>query len=104
MARRYRAERIDVVTEGRGAPAEFRWRGRRYVVQGVLVSWVEAMPWWRGSFLAAGASGQSCVWRVEAAGRAGGAQAPGVYELRRDPPRGSPDRGDALWFLVRVLD
>ncbi len=110
MAHRYRTESIEVVevaevaAEGRGAPAEFRWRGRRYVVQGVLVSWVEAMPWWRGAFLAAGASGQAHVWRVEATGRAGGVRVPGVYELRREPSRGGSDRSDGHWSLVRVLD
>jgi hypothetical protein len=107
---RYRTEPVEVVevaevaAEGRGAPAEFRWRGRRYVVHDVLASWVEAVPWWRGVLLATGASGQSYVWRVEAAGRADGAQVPGVYELRRDPPRGGSDRGDGHWSLVRVLD
>jgi len=73
-------------------------------VQDVLASWVEAMPWWRGVLPSTGASGQSHVWRVEAAGCADGAQTPGVYELRRDPPRGSSDSGDGSWFLVRVLD
>lgn len=104
MAHRYRAEPVEVRVAGRGAPVEFRWRGRRYVVQDVLASWVEAMPWWRGVLPSTGVSGQSYVWRVEAAGRADGAQVPGVYELRRDPPRGSSDSGDDHWFLVRILD
>lgn len=104
MARRYRAEPIEVRVESRveaEVPVEFRWRGRRYAVQGVIAQWVEAMPWWRGVSPAAGASGQCQLWRVEAAGRVGSV---GVYELRRDPPSGQPGRDLGVWHLVRVLD
>ena len=112
VARRYGAEPIAVRVEVRvdvwvdvgvevEVPVEFRWRGRRYAVQGVIAQWVEAMPWWRGVPLHAAASGQCQVWRVEAVGRAGSA---GVYELRRDPPCGQSGRDLGTWHLVRVLD
>lgn len=114
MARRYGAEpvevRVEVRVEARAGvesrlefevPVEFRWRGRRYVVQGVIAQWVEAMPWWRGFPQHTGASGQCQVWRVEAAGRTGSA---GVYELRRDPPCGQSGGDLGAWHLVRVLD
>ena len=29
-------------------PEQFLWRGRLYVVQGVLACWVETTAWWRG--------------------------------------------------------
>lgn len=32
---------------GPGAPAQFLWRGRLYVVREVLGHWVEVRPWWR---------------------------------------------------------
>lgn len=28
-------------------PTAFSWRGHRYVVQSVLMHWVEAGPWWQ---------------------------------------------------------
>ncbi|MGN6246633.1 MAG: DUF6504 family protein [Motilibacteraceae bacterium] len=30
-----------------GAPAQFVWRGRLYLVREVLGHWVEVRPWWR---------------------------------------------------------
>jgi hypothetical protein len=29
-------------------PEQFLWRGRLYVVRGVLAQWVETTAWWRG--------------------------------------------------------
>jgi len=96
----YRFTRVEVIANADGAPVDFRWRGRRYVVRSVITTWVEAEPWWRESLLAAGASGQREIWRVEAAERAGST---GVYELRRDfRPQSSPDV--SAWHLVRILD
>ncbi len=101
MAHRYRVEGIEVLVGTDGAPAGFRWRGRRYVVTGVIASWVEAVPWWRGDLLPAAAGGQQVVWRVEAAGRAGST---GVYEVSRGPRREDSGSGSDAWWLVRVLD
>ena len=106
MSRRYRSESIEVVTDMRGEPAEFRWRGRRYAVHAIVATWVEAVPWWAGSLRPDGgaggvrsrdgASGQRRVWRVEAAPRTG---ATGVYDLYRVP------RGQRWhWGLDRVID
>ncbi|MCX6433841.1 MAG: DUF6504 family protein [Actinobacteria bacterium] len=44
MSRRYRSEPVEVVMDERGEPAVFRWRGRRYAVQVIVTSWVEAAP------------------------------------------------------------
>jgi len=71
------------------APAEFRWRGRRYLICEVLGHWVEALPWWshrRGT-------GRITVWRVEAQSRTG---VPGVYDLCA--------LSEQDWRLLRVLD
>lgn len=99
MAHRYRVEAIEVLVGTDGAPAGFRWRGRRYAVVGVIATWVEAVPWWRRDSLRAAAGGQQVVWRVEAAGRAGST---GVYEVSRGPRREAS--GSDSWWLVRVLD
>ncbi len=89
-------------------PEAFIWRGRLYVVRGVLAQWRERRPWWHdaleadeaqvrpGETLVAAASEQH-VWRVEAS--PGWSVAPGVYDLAHDE---SP-RGDR-WSLVRVAD
>jgi hypothetical protein len=105
MSRRYRSEPIEVVTDTDGEPAQFRWRGRRYVVGAIVTSWVEALPWWAGDSRSAdipvgdtraeGASGQRHVWRVEAAARTG---TTGVYDLYR------VTQGRQHWGLARVID
>lgn len=96
------------------APQAFLWRGRLYVVRAVLLSWIEAVPWWRGESTAALLSGAdsdgeavtgtltalpgSCereMWRVEAS--RGRAFATGVFELAFDATTGS-------WSLARALD
>ena len=107
MARRYRSESIEVVTNrdaaGQDVPAVFRWRGRRYVVRVVIASWVEAVPWWPGE--SGARAGGQCpaprqAWRVEAAplssARTGST---GVYDLYRD----GGDRARS-WVLERVFD
>lgn len=81
-------------------PTEFLWRGRLYVVRGVLAHWVETGAWWQ----AAATSGSTAlvldgaereVWRVEAsAGRVHGC---GVYDLSFDWAAGG-------WTLLRTLD
>jgi hypothetical protein len=47
MTRRY-DEPVDV-RRGDEAPSEFLWRGRLYVVRGVLSHWVETGAWWRAA-------------------------------------------------------
>ncbi|GAA2746577.1 hypothetical protein GCM10009868_32590 [Terrabacter aerolatus] len=89
-------------------PEAFIWRGRLYVVRGVLAQWRERRAWWHdaldadegqvrpGETLVAAASEQH-VWRVEAS--PGWSFAPGVYDLAHDEsPR------DDRWSLVRVAD
>jgi hypothetical protein len=96
MSRRYRSESVEVVMDEHGEPVVFRWRGRRYAVQVIVTSWVEAVPWWTGEFLVDRVSGQRHVWRVEAAPRTG---ITGVYDLYRIV-RGQRWR----WGLARVID
>jgi hypothetical protein len=103
-----------------GAPEQFVWRGRLYVVRDVLSCWVETGAWWCGpaaelvhgtgeeTLPAAGsargdaaggderpvADDESVTWRVEAsAGRVAGT---GVYDLR--------ERATGEWRLVQALD
>lgn len=104
MNHRYRSrggsgEPVETTTDATGAPAMFRWRGRRYIVSDVVAAWVEALPWWVGR-----GDGQESeqrhaqrhVWRVEAAPRTG---AFGVYDLYEVPGGDGPQ-----WALERVLD
>jgi len=89
-------------------PEAFIWRGRLYVVRGVLAQWRERRAWWHdaleadeaqvrpGETLVAAASEQH-VWRVEAS--PGWSFTPGVYDLAHDVS----SRGDH-WSLVRIAD
>jgi hypothetical protein len=52
-------------------PAEFRWRGRRYVIRAVLASWVETGAWWR-SPVAQGVYGLGSGGGPEPPGSGGG--------------------------------
>jgi hypothetical protein len=84
-------------------PGRFLWRGRLYVVRGVLAHWVELGAWWRqrdreGLPVHVDGSGRE-VWRVEA--RAGGSSADGVYDLAYDAGDGA---GAGVWSLTRALD
>jgi len=103
---------------GDGAPAQFVWRGRLYLVRDVLAHWVELGTWWtlprratapQGAGLSGGSSRTAAapddeqparsvaadvgavereVWRVEAA--AGRSATCGVYDLVRDVPAVDP--------------
>jgi hypothetical protein len=80
-------------------PTQFLWRGRLYVVRGVLAHWVEVGTWWRarlpdGLPVRIDESGRQ-VWRVEAG--AGRAAAVGVYDLVYDEAATS-------WTLARAID
>lgn len=123
MTRRY-ADSVDVQRRD-DVPDRFLWRGRLYVIRGVLAHWVEAGAWWRsGSTRALFAAderaesphsdtgrlpdglpdaavgkavddGEREFWRVEAA--SGGSGEAGVYDLCFDWSAGG-------WSLVRALD
>lgn len=101
MSRRY-DDAVDVRRRDE-EPAEFVWRGRLYVIRGVLAHWVETAPWWstRRSSAVDGTTAQALdgaereVWRVEASrGRAFGT---GVYDVSFDWAAGG-------WTLRRALD
>ena len=111
-----------------GAPAQFLWRGRVYLVRDVLAQWIELGNWWsvRGGSMSPGSDVRSTrqsdqsvaaavraveceVWRVEAA--RGRNASPGVYDLVHEVPAhdwGRPDvdvgRGHDRWRLARALD
>jgi hypothetical protein len=106
--------KIDTGSSTDGAPTTFLWRGRLYVVRGVLGQWRERRAWWTSAVARAvhgvgedggGGSGnvrtrvvldhERVVWRVEAsAGRMFGT---GVYDLSEgDTPES--------WHLLRVSD
>jgi len=92
------------------SPSAFLWRGRLYIVRGVIGHWRERRAWWREALvpdeddsdtrrgMSAGQVPECLeqeVWRVEASpGRLAGT---GVYDLGMD----GPVRG---WRLLRVAD
>lgn len=97
MSRRPRlsaAQSVRVMTDGTGTPSGFRWNGRRYEVQAVLASWVEATAWWKeqGSAGSNGRAAHRDVWRVEAVSHAGTS---GVYDLAVVAD---------TWRLLRISD
>lgn len=99
MVRRH-TDPVEVSVAVTGAPASFRWRGARFVVQEVQGQWQERRSWWAD--LARGdpqPATEHEVWRVLAADarRAGPV---GVYELMR----GGSVQGPPAWTLVRVHD
>lgn len=88
-------------------PGEFLWRGRLYVVRGVLAHWVETGAWWLAATSGANAlapetevpTGEREVWRVEAS--RGQAYGSGVYDLCFDWDVTSAGTG---WTLLRTMD
>jgi hypothetical protein len=79
-------------------PEQFLWRGRLYVVRGVIAHWFESVAWWGGSRrLLEGAipPHEQEVWRVEA--QPGRSSLPGVYDLCHDAATGQ-------WMLARSMD
>jgi len=129
MARRY-AETVQVQADDTGlvAPSTFVWRGRSYLVSGVLGHWHERRAWWVGPAALAlhgtgergpgqagsDLDGEREVWRVEASGSGGGVL--GVYDLVHDTPgrldqpgpgQPGPDQpaeARGAWRLLRVTD
>jgi len=126
MTRRY-ADPVEVqraVRDGQVVPASFMWRGRLYVVRGVLGHWWERRSWWAtagGRAIhgdgeapdqpadpaqqASGLGSDREVWRVEAS--RGQAFGTGVYDLCAVQPHPQPQSqssaGDG-WRLIRVAD
>jgi hypothetical protein len=100
VSRRYDQPVRDVRRGDDGSrPSQFVWRGRLYVVRGVLAHWVEVGAWWRarlpdGLPARVDEHGRE-VWRVEALG--GRAGTPGVYDL-------AYDEAAASWTLARSHD
>ncbi len=120
--------------EAPGAPAQFLWRGRLYLVRDVVAHWVELGAWWSLPRRAGGVPARVAdprpgtgsgpgtdaprprsvaadvgavereVWRVEAA--PGRGTSAGVYDLVRDVPAhsGAEPDGAARWRLARALD
>ena len=84
-------ESVEVRHGASGEPEVFRWRGRRYVVQAVLATWVEALPWWVDQ-----GYGQRYVWRVEALSRTGTSGVYDLFQISRGP--------GCQWGLDRVID
>jgi hypothetical protein len=90
---------VEGAADASGEPARFLWRGRLYIVRGVLAHWVELGAWWRkrdreGLPVRIDGGGRE-VWRVAA--RAGRTSAEGVYDL-------AYDESDRVWSLTHALD
>ena len=99
--------------QGRTAPEQFVWRGRRWQVRDIVTRWLETGAWWdsplvrsaRGDDIGAAPAlpaeeeadllAEHEVWRVLAAVGASGS--PGVYELDNA-------RGTGGWRLRAVVD
>jgi hypothetical protein len=86
-------------TNADGAPNWFSWRGRRYAVLTILLSWLESAPWWRTR-----QAREWQVWRIEAADQA-------TQNNSGDSDMGTPNSGvydiatsDQRWFIRRVMD
>ena len=103
-----RAEFSDLaLIEHDGIPQSFRWHGHRYVVQRIVMHWVESGPWWHsisqsffaGEFADADAGDVTWhIWRVEAQSMGGIlvgdlAQRVSLLSASADP-----------WRMIRVLD
>jgi hypothetical protein len=86
-----------------GAPAAFRWRGRRYDVDQPLATWREAGEWWSDDGgrdrtyhrVLARPSGTFATGDVDADGA--WVPAGAVYDVYLDRPRG-------VWRLARIWD
>lgn len=104
----YRPEQSELhMIDHDGIPQSFRWQGHRYVVQRIVMQWVESGPWWRsisqsfftGEFADVDATDITWhIWRVEAQSMAGVlvgdvAQRVSLLSASADP-----------WRMIRVLD
>jgi hypothetical protein len=88
------SEPIGVKTQD-GRPIRFVWRGRLYIVLGLLDHWVVSKEWWQQNDPDADIPPEQEFWRIEAS--LGGGAPPAVCELRRDVETDT-------WLLVRIWD
>jgi len=89
-----------------GAPEQFLWSSRLYLVRAVLAEWEETSVWWRIPIATALHTGERTaaiglpegdrqLWRVEAG--TGRSRLSGVFDL-------TYLAADDRWFLTRVHD
>lgn len=76
-------------------PIRFVWRGRLYIVLGLLDHWVVSKEWWQQNDPDVDIPPEREFWRIEAS--LGRGAPPAVYELRRDVETGT-------WLLIRIWD
>ena len=115
MAHSYRTQQVtDVAVDDSGVPTKFAWRGRKYVVLSVLLTWLESAAWWKAG------SRDYSVWRVEASS-ASSAQCSSATSSNasscvqsRVTSQAMPDtpasgvydiaQSNTSWFIRRVMD
>jgi hypothetical protein len=88
-----------------GVPHSFRWHGHRYVVQRIVMQWIETGPWWksfaqtfyrRSSTDVETSQATWHMWRIEARSMAGVVIADVAQHL-------TISTSDS-WRLIRVID
>jgi hypothetical protein len=88
-------------------PQSFRWRGHRYVVQSIMMYWIETGPWWQSlstTFYRAALADVDDkdvtwrIWRVEARSMAGVIIGDLAYRESLTSSVVDP------WRMIRVVD
>ena len=88
-------------------PQSFRWRGHRYVVQSIMMYWIESGPWWQSlssTFYRAALADVDDkdvtwqIWRVEARSMAGVIIGDLAYRQSLTSSVVDP------WRMIRVVD
>jgi hypothetical protein len=88
-------------------PQSFRWRGHRYVVQTIVMHWIETGPWWQSlaqTFYRAQLADVDSndvtwrIWRVEARSMAGVIVGDLAYRESLTSSVVDP------WRMIRVVD
>jgi len=107
MAHSYRTQALtDVAVDESGVPTRFAWRGRKYVVIAVLLSWLESAVWWRDGR-------DYSVWRVEASTASDAAirqsdssraQSRATQKLPTSSGIYDIAQSDASWSIRQVMD
>jgi hypothetical protein len=88
MSRRY-ADPVEVQRHD-ADPAQFLWRGRLFLVRGVLARWTESGQWWRSAAATRITNGEATAVPVAGAATAGNA-------LAAEPPRARPTWAELTW-------
>jgi hypothetical protein len=78
-----------------GGPDRFSWRGRRYLVIEVLLSWLESALWWQRN------STDRQIWRVLAKDASSGRA--GVYDVAKETMTQN-EIEHSRWYIRKVLD